>query len=794
MKKQKVLRMLSVLLSSVMMITSSGIPAMAQTPEEGAVFIAEEEVTDEAADAAEGEDLYQSESVEAADEVISPDGKGEITDDTGYIFKVLDENTAKITGYESPGYSEGSVSDLNIPGTVKDYDGKSYTVTEIGSQAFKDYKRFTGNLTIPDSVKNINDEAFFGCVNLKGSLIIPDSVTSIGFDAFRECYGMDGTLKIGKNVQIIWDRAFQGCSQLKGDITIPGSIKQIGQNAFYLCSGFTGHLIFEKGSSDYIDYIGKNAFSGLNITGGLDFPTEIGNIDPRAFYECKKLNGPLVFEKGVGFIGDYAFAGCEGLTGNLNLDYDDIFPQVTVRDNAFKNCKSLGPVLTLGNKTYWDNSMGMYSHSFIYCYGIKKVVNGSNTGFNLQGLNSSSSSDVKHSWKDESGKIVNEIANGTAYRDDYVPGKDDEDDDDNDDEDDAYMVTMKGECAVWFDEQLATKILMYEGEEVYIVWANEDEDTEFVKWESKNKSVVFKDPYSDVTSFTMPAEDVEISYVDRKKGSDPEPEPEPDPETRVCPNIVTKQKVDLSTADYFGAAFDKKDSWTVEPKTLGSVSKGIFTAKKPGEVTVTWKDKDKKVKGIAKFTIETPDINYPVNPKNGKKLSTMTYYRKGETIDVSTLISTTSGLTPVKYECSDKKGKNFVFDEKTNTLTVLNSGGCKITVYYNYGDNDKYAAKYPVSIKSSLPKLKGNINLKAGKSSNVAISNVQKDLEVTWGAFEMDENGDWIESDKLIVEEDARSNNRKCKITANGNAGDVICLTAFVGDEEDEYDCMVTIK
>ena len=56
------------------------------------------------------------------------------------------------------------------------------------------------------------------------------------------------------------------------------------------------------------------------------------------------------------------------------------------------------------------------------------------------------------------------------------------------------------------------------------------------------------------------------------------------------------------------------------------------------------------------------------------------------------------------------------------------------------------------------------------------------------------ENGEWIESDKLVIEEDAKSNNRKCKITANADVGDEICLTAFVGDEEDEYDCYVTIK
>ena len=197
---------------------------------------------------------------------------------------------------------------------------------------------------------------------------------------------------------------------------------------------------------------------------------------------------------------------------------------------------------------------------------------------------------------------------------------------------------------------------------------------------------------------------------------------------------------------------------------------------------------------MVKFTVETPDIDYPVNPKNGKKLSTITYYRIDEVIDVTKLISTKAGLTPVKYECSDKKGKNFEFNAKDNTLKVLKSGSCKITVYYNYGLNEKYAAKYPINIKSVLPSLKAKVNLKANKSTKVSISKVQKGTNVSWIAVGYDEESDeYVVSDLIKVEEVPGYDGLKCKITAGDKKGKAY-LFALVGEEKDGYLCEVTIK
>ena len=562
MKKQKALKGLSALLAAAMVLSSAPVPVRA-SQETGAILA--------------------KTGTEAGfeDGRIQTDSSDEHVDEaTGYRFEINDQGSATITGYELVGSASDNLGNLNIPGTVTVPGGQTYTVTRIGYQAFKSDSRFTGTLTIPDTVTDILSEAFDGCVNLKGSLIIPDSVVHIEFDAFRECNGMDGELKLGKNLEYIRDNAFYGCSGLKGDITIPASMIDIGKSAFQGCTGFHGHLYFEEGC---LQHIYENAFSGLNITGGLEFPGEVWNIYDRAFYECKSLNGPLVFSKGIGYIGDYAFAYCEGLTGNLDLYNDPI--GTTVKDNSFKSCKGLGPVLTLDENTSWDNSLGMYSHSFLYCSGFKKVVNKTNSPFDLSALKSDSGSDPSHSWKDESGNTVYEITNGTAYRDDYTPGGDDTK---------TYSITVKEGASAFYrvGEKDYRKITSAKkGDTVFLVWLYEGDELEFVRWETENKGVVFQDKYSDVTAFTMPGEDVVISYVEKKKGTDPETEAD------VTVKVGKKKKLKA----------DGKVKYVVcSPEGMVQASKKgkniIIKGKKTGIVEV--KAYDKKYQQVGYWVIE----------------------------------------------------------------------------------------------------------------------------------------------------------------------------------------------
>lgn len=94
---------------------------------------------------------------------------------------------AKITGIV------GRIDDLIIPSTIG-----GYKVTTIGRTAFE--SNFFNSITIPDTVKIIEEQAFFGAYLRKGSTIsIPASVTEIGSYAFSYMYGVDAFQVDSKN-------------------------------------------------------------------------------------------------------------------------------------------------------------------------------------------------------------------------------------------------------------------------------------------------------------------------------------------------------------------------------------------------------------------------------------------------------------------------------------------------------------------------------------------------------------------------------------------------------------------
>ena len=105
-----------------------------------------------------------------------------------------------ISNYEYSG-------DITIPESV-DYNGKTYSVTSIGEEAFYYCSGLT-SITIPNSITSIGINAFSGCEGLT-SVTIPNSVTSIGRHAFYGCTGLTS-------------------------VTIPNSVTSIGKYAFYEC-------------------------------------------------------------------------------------------------------------------------------------------------------------------------------------------------------------------------------------------------------------------------------------------------------------------------------------------------------------------------------------------------------------------------------------------------------------------------------------------------------------------------------------------------------------------------------
>ena len=165
------------------------------------------------------------------------------------------------------------------------------TVTSIGEEAFFGCTQLT-SISIPNSVTNIGENAFSGC-NLNSieveegnpiydsrdscnaiietatntlvvgcqSTVIPNSVTNIGNRAFNGCINLT-SLIIPNSVTTIEEYAFCLCSGLTS-ITIPNSVISLGEDVFYGCENLSKivcHAVRPPVCTK------NNTFSGVNTS------------------------------------------------------------------------------------------------------------------------------------------------------------------------------------------------------------------------------------------------------------------------------------------------------------------------------------------------------------------------------------------------------------------------------------------------------------------------------------------------------------------------------------------------
>lgn len=214
----------------------------------------------------------------------------------------LNLKEVRIKAMCKPGEGEEGYDD-QIPGAAFYYQH-----TNGGSQSLT-------RIILPDRLRAIGGNAFYGCNNLTGSLVIPEGVTEIRRGAFNGCSGLNGTLtlpstlrKLGNN----WDSdtadegtdyyggVFQNCSNLTGNLVLPNNLELIRGYCFAACSGLSGELrLPEK-----LKHMGRSAFSFCpGLTGSLTIPQGLSTIPVEAFSDSG-FNGTLTLHDGITNIRD----------------------------------------------------------------------------------------------------------------------------------------------------------------------------------------------------------------------------------------------------------------------------------------------------------------------------------------------------------------------------------------------------------------------------------------------------------------------------------------------------------
>ena len=291
-------------------------------------------------------------------------------------------NTITIKGYA------GISGALTIPDSLN-----GLAVTSIGDSALSFCTSLT-NITIPDSVTSIGDWAFWGCYSLTaitvdfsntiyssmggvlfdksqvtliqcpegkaGSYTIPNTVTNIGDWAFYDCASLSSVV-IPSSVTSIGSWAFRGCTSLT-DVTIPSSVTSIGEHAFASCYSLTSITI-----SDSVTSIGWGALASCTGLTNATIGNSVTSIGDEAFYYCTSP-ASVTIGTNVTSIGDGAFYGCTSLT-SVTIP-NSVTSIEGFMDGAFSGCTSLT------NVTIPDSVTSIGSWAFRGCTSLTDVTIG----------------------------------------------------------------------------------------------------------------------------------------------------------------------------------------------------------------------------------------------------------------------------------------------------------------------------------------------------------------------------------------------------------------------------------
>lgn len=230
--------------------------------------------------------------------------------------------------------------EFSVPGTVR----------EIGDSAFFGCDKLE-NINIAEGVKRIEDDAFRLCSSLD-NVALPDSVTALGELAFCRCGGLKNmvsfggvrsiprscfrncgfeTLRVPGSIATLCESAFLACRELK-ELVLEDGVKNVGNDAFCLCTSLK--KVVMAGS---VEKLGEYAFDQCTALEEIEFSPNITNIPLRCFYECVFLKEVKLPER-LATIDSWAFYNCKRLE-KTNLG--ELKHLKKVIKDAFTGCRKL---------------------------------------------------------------------------------------------------------------------------------------------------------------------------------------------------------------------------------------------------------------------------------------------------------------------------------------------------------------------------------------------------------------------------------------------------------------------
>ncbi len=239
-----------------------------------------------------------------------------------------------------------------VPETVT-YEGVTYTVTEIGYNAFYYGTNNMGEyrlkkVVLPKTIKKIGKWAFYLSRDLHGPLIIPAAVEELGEAVFQGCWRLSQIIFEGNKITEIPKQTFSQCQALV-DLKLPKSINTIREYAFDGCQSFVTFIV----------------------------PDDVEVLESMTFHACNKLQN-IRLPKNLKHLHNSVFSNCESLKCVIFPEHLETIGTDGVGNNVFNNCEKLREIYFLGQipsmptsvksaqgwlglrKTYWEKYMSVY--------------------------------------------------------------------------------------------------------------------------------------------------------------------------------------------------------------------------------------------------------------------------------------------------------------------------------------------------------------------------------------------------------------------------------------------------